>query len=87
MQAATTAHVFAVCRAVHDMIDDPRKAASWAELHPRDSVDSIGGMTVTEEVSEQYSISPMNISAKISRNARMAAQRGDTASTVKDAFE
>lgn len=87
IQAGTTAHVAAICQAIHDLIDDPRKAADWADLHPRNQVDLVDELTVSGCLSEQYAISPLDISLKISRNARSSGYGSDDASEFRDVFD
>ena len=84
-QTRTTMQVLAICRAVHELIDDPRKALAWGDLYPRIKSRSRSDHSVSDTLCEQASISLRAISDKISKNSRMT--RSDmTGSEKTDAF-
>ena len=77
-QSRTTAQIFAVCRAVHDLVDDPRKAEAWAALHPRQDTHGQHEYSIKRELASQIAISAADLGDKFARNSGGKHNAGST---------
>lgn len=67
----TSNQLRAIAKSIHQLIDNPLKAAAWAGLHPRrGDFDVTASFDVAECLASQYCISPKEVSDKLAMNGR-----------------